>query len=182
MECLLIVDLQNDFLPGGALAVPHGDEVCPFINNLLLKPYPLVIASQDWHPKKHCSFLAEGGIWPVHCVQDTFGADFPKSFDPSKIDHLFRKGKDPAADSYSVFFDEKGRPSNCASYLRSKGVDRLDVVGLATDYCVKQSVLDALKEGFKTTVLLAGCRGVNVHPGDADRAIEEMRKAGAIIK
>lgn len=181
MECLLIVDLQNDFLPGGALAVPHGDEVCPFIFNLLKKPYPLVIASKDWHPKNHSSFVAQGGIWPVHCVQDTPGADFPKGFDSGKIDRLFLKGVSPADESYSIFVDEKGRSSGCADYLRSKGVDRLDVVGLATDYCVKESVLDALKEGFKTTVLLAGCRGVDVRPGDSDRAIEEMRKAGAKI-
>lgn len=182
MECLLIIDLQNDFLPGGALAVPHGDEVCPFINKLLLKPYPLVVASKDWHPKNHSSFAVEGGLWPVHCVQNTVGADFPKGFDSSKIDQIFLKGESLSDDSYSIFADEKGRPSGCAAYLRSKGVDRLDVVGLATDYCVKDSVLDALKEGFKTTVFLAGCRGVNVKPGDADRAIEEMRKAGALIK
>lgn len=183
MECLLIVDLQNDFLPGGSLAVPHGDEVCQVIKTFLEKRFPLIVASQDWHPADHSSFASNGksGRWPIHCVQDTWGASFPADFDSSKVDRIFRKGIDALVDSYSVFMDESGRSSECAAYLLSKQVDSLWVVGLATDYCVKHTVLDALKLGFKTTVVLDGCRGVDLNPGDIERAIEEMGSAGALL-
>ncbi|MGJ8724170.1 MAG: bifunctional nicotinamidase/pyrazinamidase [Roseibacillus sp.] len=195
MKALLIVDLQNDFLPGGALGVNGGDELVPHINELL-PHYDLVVATQDWHPADHGSFASnhpgkEIGdtiklaglpqiLWPTHCVQGTTGANFAPGLDTGRIDTVFRKGIDPAIDSYSGFYDNGHRNSTgLADYLRDKGVSNLHVCGIATDYCVKFTVLDALKENFPTTLLTDACRGVDLTLGDIERALQEMKAAGA---
>ncbi len=196
-HALLIIDVQNDFLPGGALAVPDGDQVVPVIN-AMQKHYDLVVATQDWHPEGHGSFAATHGkevgeiidlegltqfLWPVHCVQGSSGAEFAPGLETEHFSHIVKKGEDPKVDSYSGFYDNaKRRSTGLAEYLRGQGVDEVTIVGLATDYCVKFSVLDALESGFKTHVALKACRGVNVHPGDADKAIEAMQTAGALLE
>jgi nicotinamidase/pyrazinamidase len=191
---LLIIDVQNDFLPGGALAVPHGDEVIPVINRLIPR-FPLVFATQDWHPRNHGSFASNhpgrrvgefidlGGLrqilWPDHCVQETPGAAFAPGLDQVPIQHVVRKGQDPSIDSYSGFFDNGHRQSTgLGEDLRARGVKEVYVLGLATDYCVKFTALDAHSLGFNTYVITDGCRGVNLLPGDADRALAELAAAG----
>ena len=170
MDALLIVDFQNDFTPGGALAVSGGDEIAAPLDRLLDR-FDLVIATRDWHPPDHASFE---GVWPVHCVQGTPGAELHPSLDRAKVDVVVDKGQDAASEGYSAFQD-----TELADLLRSHGVDRLYVGGLATDYCVKHSVLDALREGFDVVVLEDAIRGVDVQPGDSERAVEEMKAAGA---
>ena len=194
MRCLLLVDLQNDFLPGGALPVPEGDAVIPVVNRL--QPhFDLVVATQDWHPPDHGSFAANHPgrkvgevvdldglpqiLWPVHCVQFTRGAEFVPGLDTGRIAHVVRKGTDPRIDSYSGFFDNgKRRSTGLADFLRQQGVRELYVAGLATDYCVKATALDAVQLGFPTWLIVDGCRGVNLQPGDVDRALDEMARAG----
>ena len=195
MKALLIVDLQNDFLPGGALGVSGGDELVPLINELVLH-YDLVVATQDWHPSEHGSFAENHPektvgteiilnglpqvLWPTHCVQGSQGAEFAPSLDTDRIDTVFRKGTNANIDSYSGFFDNGHRQSTgLADYLRKHKITELHVCGIATDYCVKFTVLDALKEGFRTTLLTDACRGVNLNPGDIESALLEMKKAGA---
>lgn len=197
MKTLLLIDIQNDFLAGGALAVPGGDEIVPLVN-AALPAYELVVATQDWHPEDHGSFAAnhldrrpfEQGeldglpqtLWPVHCVQNTGGALFAPGLDTRRIRRVFPKGMNPRIDSYSGLFDNGRRASTgMAEWLRTQGVSALTVAGLATDYCVKFTVLDALAEGFRVEVLAAACRGVNLAPGDVGRALEEMRARGARI-
>ncbi len=197
MKALILVDLQNDFCPGGALAVKEGDQIVQIANELQ-KHFDLVVATQDWHPANHGSFAAnhEGKsvgdiinldgidqiLWPVHCVQDSPGAEFVAYLDSSKVDRIFQKGTDPMIDSYSAFFDNHHRKSTgLADYLKEKGVYELYIAGLATDYCVKFTALDAQKSGFKTTVIEDGCRGVDLEPGDVNRALEEMKKAGVNV-
>lgn len=197
MEALLLVDIQNDFMPFGALPVPGGDAVVAVANQLMPR-FQLVVASQDWHPADHGSFASNhpgravgetvelGGLpqvlWPDHCVQETPGASFHSALDVAGIHHVVRKGTDPAIDSYSAFFDNGHRKdTGLAAYLRSRGVDRLVVMGLATDYCVKASVLDALASGFAVQVVSDGCRAVELAEGDAERAFREMSEAGAGI-
>ncbi len=173
MKALLIVDVQNDFLPGGTLAVPHGEKVIPFINALLDR-FDLIVATKDWHPEEHMSFAH----WPAHCVQNTAGAQWPSQLSTQKITKVFYKGSDPGIDSYSAFYDnERRHETGLASYLKEQGVKELYVVGLATDYCVKYTVLDALELGFKVTVLEEGCQAI----GDENEAFNEMSQAGAII-
>jgi nicotinamidase/pyrazinamidase len=194
MRCLLLVDLQNDFLPGGALPVPEGDAVIPVVNRL--QPgFDLVVATQDWHPPNHGSFAVNHPgrrvgevvdldglpqvLWPVHCVQFTPGAEFAPGLDTSRIVHVVRKGTDPRIDSYSGFFDNgKRRSTGLADFLRQQGVREVYVAGLATDYCVKATALDAVQLGFDTRVITDACRGVNLQPGDVDRALAEMARAG----
>lgn len=197
MKALLIIDIQKDFLPGGALAVTEGDQIVPYVNSII-PGYEQVVATQDWHPENHGSFAAnhEGGevgtlrdlhgleqiLWPVHCVQDTDGAAFADGLTVEQIDTVVYKGEDPTVDSYSGFFDNGRRnKTELDEILKAKGVTALDVVGLATDYCVTFTVLDALDLGYEVRLLTEGCRGVNLQPGDVDRAIEEMRAAGAEI-
>lgn len=197
MKTLLLIDIQNDFLPGGALAVPEGDLIVPGVNELM-PGFGLIVATQDWHPADHGSFAANhpgaapfsqgilNGLpqtfWPVHCVQHTGGALFAPGLDTRRIARVFPKGTDAAIDSYSGFFDNGRRASTGLSeWLRAAGVRHITAAGLATDYCVKFTVLDALAEGFGVEVITAGCRGVNLQAGDADRALEEMRMAGARI-
>lgn len=184
-SCLVIVDVQNDFCPGGALAVPGGDEVIPEINFWVKRFQEAklpVVYTQDWHPKKHCSFQENGGIWPPHCVQGTRGVELHPDL---IIDGtIFRKGFLPDKEAYSGFDGTlEGKPGNPAlgQWLRENGVKRLYVGGLATDYCVKATVLDGLKQGFQVILIRQGVRAVNVNLGDVDRAIEEMIRSGAEV-
>ena len=198
MNCLLIVDIQNDFLPGGALAVREGDAVIPVINRLQ-ECFDLVLATQDWHPADHGSFAANhpghkigdviqlDGIpqilWPVHCVQNTPGAEFSPALDATRLARVFRKGIDRKIDSYSAFFDNaKRRSTGLADYLRQQSVDDIFICGLATDYCVRFSALDAVELSFPITVIEDACRGVNLQPDDSAKALRELRKAGAKIQ
>jgi nicotinamidase/pyrazinamidase len=197
MKALIIVDLQNDFLPGGALPVPHGDEVIPLANELQ-RQFDLVVATKDWHPPDHGSFAAnhpgkktgdriildgiEQILWPVHCVQNTHGAEFAPSFDTSRIAHVFHKGIEPLIDSYSTFFDNAHRRhTGLAHYLKERSIEDIYLLGLALDYCVKYSALDARQLKLNTHVILDGCRGIDLEPGDVDRALDEMERAGARI-
>lgn len=196
MRVLLLIDIQNDFLSGGALAVPDGDSVVE-VANRTIETADHVVATQDWHPPNHGSFASQHGLdigqpfeldglpqvaWPDHCVHGTHGAEFAAALNTSKIDHVARKGTDPLIDSYSGFFDNGHRQAtDLDDYLKSIGATELSVIGLATDYCVKFTVLDALKLGYPTRVILAGCRGVDLNPGDVDAAVAEMKKAGAEI-
>ncbi len=197
MRALLLVDIQNDFLPGGALAVPRGDEVVP-VANRLQRSFDRVIVTRDWHPVDHGSFAANHShalpgetvelagrpqmLWPVHCVQATPGAALAPGLETSGIEKVFFKGVDASVDSYSAFYDNAAeRSTGLAEYLRGSGVDELYVLGLATDYCVKFSVLDALAAGFTTYVVEDGCRGVELTTGDSARAFAEMHAAGARV-
>lgn len=196
-RALILIDLQYDFMPGGALAVARGDEVVA-VANRLMRSHDLVVATQDWHPADHKSFASqhEGKevgevidldglpqvMWPDHCVQGTRGARIVEELDTRQIAAIFRKGMDPEIDSYSGFYDNGHRRSTgMAGHLRELGVETLDVMGLATDYCVKYTVLDALEEGFAVNLVLEGCRGVGLGPTDIEQAIEQMRDAGASI-
>jgi len=195
MHALLLVDIQNDFLPGGALEVPHGDEVIP-VANTLLSQFERVVASQDWHPANHGSFAAnhpwrkpgqtidlhglEQVLWPIHCVQGSFGAEFAGRLNTGAIERVFQKGTNPAIDSYSAFYDNGHRQSTgLADYLREQQVDTLYILGLAQDYCVKFTVLDALREGFKTYLVTDGTRPVELQAGDGEKALAEMAEQGA---
>ncbi|HKP58788.1 MAG TPA: bifunctional nicotinamidase/pyrazinamidase [Polyangiales bacterium] len=194
MKALILVDIQNDFCPGGALAVPDGDAVVAVANRVMGK-FPLVVATQDFHPRSHESFAAnhpghdtydvidlEGlpqVLWPVHCVAGSPGAEFHPQLEAAKLDAVFPKGTDPSIDSYSGFFDNGHRKSTgLGDYLRAKQVDEVFVMGLATDYCVKATALDAVELGFRTTLIEDGCRGVGLAPGDIDAAKLELRDAG----
>ena len=197
MKALIVVDIQIDFCPGGALAVQEGDLIVPLVNRVR-EDYDLVVFTQDWHPADHQSFAANHPgkkigdlidldglpqvLWPVHCVQETVGAKFHPSLDIRSTDKVFRKGTDPRVDSYSAFFDNAHRKSTgLADYLRGRRVTRLSLCGLATDYCVKFSALDAIQEGFQVAVLSQLCRGVNLQPQDSHHALIEMKAAGASI-
>lgn len=184
-SALLLVDVQNDFCPGGALAVPEGDQVVPVLNawtRAFLAAGRPVFASRDWHPVNSVHFVTGGGPWPPHCVQGTPGADFhPGLAVPPEV-VVLSKGMDPAeSGGYSAFeaIDAEGR--TLAERLRQAGVRRLYVGGLATDYCVRASVLDALRAGLAVTVIGDGVRGVDVTPGDSARALDEMKAAGATV-
>ena len=194
MKALILVDIQNDFLPGGPLGVRGGDQIAEFANRIMGK-YDLVVATQDFHPADHLSFASQhpgkrpgdmielGGqpqmLWPDHCVQDSIGAELDPNLDTSRLTRVFTKGTNREIDSYSGFFDNDDQhATGLGDYLKEKGITEVAIVGLATDYCVKATALDAVKLGFKTTVLLEGCRGVNLNPGDVDRAIEEMKNVG----
>ncbi|MEQ1843101.1 MAG: bifunctional nicotinamidase/pyrazinamidase [Verrucomicrobiales bacterium] len=191
---LILVDIQNDFLPGGALAVPQGDEIIATVNKLT-SAFDLVVATKDWHPKDHHSFALnhpgrtpgevvqldglEQILWPAHCIQGTRGAEFALDLDTAYIDSIFFKGTDPLVDSYSCFFDNAHRrETGLREYLVRHGITKVYLTGLATDYCVKFSALDALTLGFETHVIVDGCRGVNLKPEDSARALEEIKKAG----
>jgi nicotinamidase/pyrazinamidase len=178
MRALLLVDLQYDFMPGGALAVPRGDETVA-IANRLLPHFPIAAATQDWHPQNHESFKE---TWPVHCVQNTHGAELLSELERSRINEVFRKGMDPKVDSYSGFFNnDKKTQTGLAAWLKERWIERLYVMGLATDYCVRATVLDACALGFNGFLLEDGCRAVDKTAGDGERAIREMRGAGANV-
>lgn len=197
MKTLLLIDIQNDFMPGGALAVPGGDEIIPIVNEVM-PSFDLIVATQDWHLADHGSFAAnhpgqavfqqidldglQQTLWPVHCVENTGGALFAPSLDTRRIERVFTKGLNPRIDSYSGFFDNGHRASTgMGEWLKAHGVTKLAVAGVATDYCVKFTVLDALAEGFGVELIAKACRGVNLNAGDVERSIEEMRAAGAVI-
>lgn len=197
MKALILVDVQNDFMPGGSLGVKEGDEIVPLINELVHYPFDLIVATKDWHPHDHGSFAENHGknvgehinlagidqiLWPTHCVQGMSGSEFAPGWDTTVIDKIFYKGTDPFIDSYSTFFDNGHRKSTGLEYyLREKGVSTLYFAGIATDYCVKYSVLDALQLGFTCCVVVDACRGVNLNPDDTHHAIAAMRTAGATI-
>jgi nicotinamidase/pyrazinamidase len=174
-DALLVVDPQVDFCPGGALPVPGGDQIFPAVNRAAAR-MPLVVASRDWHPPDHISFRMRGGPWPVHCQAGTKGAEFYPTLDSSLIQEVFSKGSDADVEAYSAF-DGTG----LADWLYSRGVNRLCVAGLATDYCVRASVLDARMAGFDVVVLEDAIGAVEVQPGDGARALAEMRDAGAAV-
>jgi nicotinamidase/pyrazinamidase len=197
MKALILVDIQNDFLPGGALAVPDGDKVIPVVNKLQLA-FPLVVATQDWHPANHGSFAASHPgknvfeqielnglpqtLWPVHCVQGTHGAELAAQLNRDRIANVFQKGTDAGIDSYSGLFDNGHRKSTgLGESLKSQGVTEVFVCGLATDYCVKFTALDAAQTGFRTHFIEDASRGVNLRPDDVGNAIEEMKRAGVVV-
>lgn len=172
---LIVVDVQNDFCPEGALPVPRGDEVVPIINELV-DLFNVVIFTQDWHPENHCSFIENGGSWPQHCVQRTRGAELRGNLNFPTDFTVVYKGTDPAKEAYSPF---DGTPLQDVLWRLNE--KKLYICGLATDYCVKATALDARKAGFETFVIIDACRGVNVKEGDTERAIEEMQGAGIKI-
>lgn len=195
MKALLLVDIQNDFLPGGALPVRDGDEVVP-VANRVMRDFDLVLATQDWHPSNHGSFASQHPgrrpgdqielaglpqtLWPDHCIQGSHGAAFALELDTRRLACVFQKGSLKDIDSYSGFYDNGHRRSTgLAEYLREKDVKTIYILGLATDYCVKYTALDAVREGFSTHVLVEGCRGVELRAGDVDRSLTEMIEAGA---
>ena len=198
MNALILADLQNDFCPGGALAVAEGDRAVLAANRLQPR-FQLVVATQDWHPADHVSFAANHPgkkpgdvveaaglrqiLWPVHCVQGTSGAQLHPALDRRAIARVFRKGADAMLDSYSGFFDNGHRRSTgLGEYLHEQGVKSVYVCGLTTDYCVKFTALDAPGPGFPVTHLVAeACRGVNLSPGDVERAIQQMRAQGVVV-
>ena len=197
MRALVLVDLQYDFCPGGALAVARGDETIP-IANRVMPHFSTVVATQDWHPPDHKSFAVnnpgtkEGDVidlgntrqvmWPAHCVQNTRGAELHASLDRAKITEVFHKGTDPLLDSYSGFFDNgHTKATGLAAWLNERWIKQLYILGLATDFCVKATALDARQLGFDVFLVEDGCRGVELKPGDSDRAIAEMKGAGVAI-
>lgn len=197
MKALILVDIQNDFMPGGALAVKEADKIIPTINKLM-PHFDMVVSTQDWHPKNHGSFAANqidqeiGSVielaglpqilWPVHCVQHTQGANFVATLAVSKVAKVFPKGTDPMIDSYSGFFDNGHRKATgMGDYLKKEGVKEVYLVGVATDYCVKFTALDAVSLGFETYLIEDACKGVNLHPDDVTKALVEMKEKGVKI-
>jgi nicotinamidase/pyrazinamidase len=198
MHALILVDIQNDFLPTGALPVPDGDAVIAPAN-ALIGQFELVVATQDWHPANHGSFAGNHPghspgefidlnglqqiLWPNHCVQGTQGAHFAAGLNREGIHRVFQKGTNPRIDSYSGFFDNGHRQATgLGSFLMERDVSEVTVCGLATDYCVKFTALDAVELGFKTHLVQHAARGVNLNPGDVDQAVEDMRAAGVHIQ
>lgn len=197
MKALLLIDIQNDFMPGGPLGVPKANEIFPFVNEIQ-NDYGLVIATQDWHPADHKSFASNNGksvgevidleglqqiMWPDHAVQMTTGSQLAPKLDQRAVAAIFRKGTKPNIDSYSAFADNGHRHyTQLDAYLKAMAVEEVHIVGLATDYCVKFSALDAHEAGFETVVLTQGCRGVNLNEGDVDAALEELRRAGVEVR
>ena len=194
MEALILIDIQNDFLPDGALAVPDGDAIISVANRLQAK-FPLVVATQDWHPANHSSFAAnhpgkkvfeqidlnglKQTLWPVHCVQGTPGAELATGLQRERIAKTFPKGTDAGIDSYSGLKDNGHRKSTgLGEWLKEQGVTEVFVCGLATDYCVKFTALDAVQTGFKTHFIEDASRGVNLQPNDVANAVAEMTRAG----
>jgi nicotinamidase/pyrazinamidase len=181
---LLIVDVQNDFCPGGALPVPEGDRVVPVLNRVaqhIARQGGLIVASRDWHPPTTCHFAAYGGKWPVHCVQHTPGAAFHPDLKLPAGTLIISKGMSESDDGYSAFEGRAPDGRTLMQILQERGIRRLVVGGLATDYCVRASVLDALKHGFELQVLTDAVRGVDLQPGDSERALQEMQAAGATL-
>ncbi|MEY3442564.1 MAG: hypothetical protein RLZZ519_845 [Bacteroidota bacterium] len=197
MRAIILVDIQNDFLQNGALEVPDGEAIIPIVNQL--QPlFDLVVMTQDWHPADHGSFAPnhpglrpydvvnlnglQQVLWPTHCVQNSPGAEFSMALDIRNVDKIFQKGTDPGIDSYSGFFDNgRRKATGMGDYLHEKGVTSVYVCGLATDYCVKFTALDALSLGFETFLIEDASRGVNVNRGDVKKAVAEMKAAGIAI-
>ena len=198
MKALLLVDLQNDFVPGGPLGVKGAQEIFPVINELLKASFDLIVATKDWHPSNHGSFANNhsgmkpgeqinlGGLnqilWPAHCVQGTLGAEFAPGWNCQAVNKVIHKGTEALIDSYSTFFDNGHRQTtHLENYFRDRGVEEVFVAGLATDYCVKYTVLDALELGFKPYVIVDACRGVNIASNDSENALKEMENKGAVL-
>ncbi len=196
MKALIIVDVQYDFLPNGTLAVPKGDEIIPIINNLQ-KEYNLVVATQDWHPANHKSFASQHAgqipfeiidlnglpqvLWPDHCVQGSFGAELAEDLDAHAIEAIFRKGMDPEIDSYSGFYDNgRRKQTGLAGYLKNRGVSELHVCGLAADYCVFFTAMDAIDEGFKTSIISKATKAID-KGAFMEKKNEFIQKGGALI-
>lgn len=173
MRALLVVDVQRDFCPGGALGVKDGNKIIPNINRLM-QEFDLVVASRDWHPEETVHFEK----WPVHCVRDTEGAEFHPDLNLRQIDKEFVKGTENKDDGYSAF---EATNENLADYLKAKEVEELYVCGLTTEYCVKFTSIDAVKNGFKTFLFTDSIAAVNMNPGDAEKALEEMQQEGVIF-
>lgn len=195
-EALVVVDVQNDFCPGGALAVVDGHQVVPIINDLI-EAFDHVVLTQDWHPDRHSSFASthpgrepfetiampygEQTLWPDHCVQGSGGASFHPALKWTKAELVVRKGFRPAIDSYSAFFEnDRATPTGLAGYLRERGIGRLTLAGLATDFCVAYSALDAVAHGFDVTVRLDACRAIDLG-GSLEAMLGRMREAGVIL-
>ncbi len=198
MKALVIVDMQNDFMPGGALGVHDADQIIPFINQLASQ-FPLTVATQDWHPQDHCSFAVnhpgkqpgdivqikdiEQILWPVHCVRSTQGAELIKTLNKGLIASYFYKGTDRWIDSYSAFFDNARRKSTgLADYLKTSSVSHVYLAGVATDYCVLYSAFDAVDLGYSVVVIADLCRPINLHPDDEKKAFEAMAAKGVKIQ
>ena len=175
MRALIVVDVQNDFCPGGALAVPDGDAVVEAINRMA-REAPLVIATRDWHPADHGSFAERGGPWPVHCVAGTAGAELHPGIERDRVDVVLDKGQALDRDGYSGF-----EGTELERLLREHDVDTVDITGLALDYCVKATALDARRAGLNVVVHRGATRAVEVEPGDGERAVEELRAAGVEV-
>jgi nicotinamidase/pyrazinamidase len=184
MKALLVIDIQNDFCEGGSLSVEGAKEIIPYVNSLMNK-YSLVVATKDWHPLNHSSFLSnnpETGIWPNHCIKGSEGAKLHKEIDLESIDFIFSKGANPLVDSYSGFYENnKTTSTGLGEFLKLKGITEVLIVGLALDYCVKATALDALKFGLKVSVDLKGTRAVNKNDGDDSRAIAFLKENGVTI-
>lgn len=199
-HALLLIDLQNDFCSGGALAVPEADQTIDIANQLIMlfkSQGKKIIASQDWHPADHGSFASAQGSspfesgtldgleqtwWPDHCIRNSHGAEFNPQLNSAVIDHIVQKGSQREIDSYSAFFDNGHRHNTgLDAWLRQHDISSLVVMGLATDYCVKFSVLDALDLGYRVTLVTDGCRGVNLQPQDSAQAIQKMADSGATL-
>jgi len=197
MKALIIVDMQNDFMPGGALGVPSADDLIPIINALISK-FPLVVATQDWHPADHVSFASnhpgkKSGesmrvsdldqiLWPVHCVRNTHGAELASSINKDNFASLFFKGTDKNIDSYSAFFDNARRKSTgLGDFLKSRGVNEVYLAGVATDYCVLYSAMDAVDLGFTVYVVVDACRAINLNPKDEQHSFEAMAAKGVKV-
>lgn len=196
-QALILVDIQNDFVSGGALPAPEGNAVVPAANQAM-EAFDIIAATQDWHPPDHVSFAGrhEGRkpgdiitingmqqvLWPDHCVQNTRGAEFVNGLEADKISKVFHKGVDRDIDSYSGFFDnEHRRATGLGEFLKQEGVEEIFVMGLATDYCVKFTALDAIRLGFAVKVIKEGVRGVEVNKGDCEKALKEMSDAGVML-
>jgi len=196
MKALILVDIQNDFCPGGALPVREGNKIVPLVNEIQ-KHFNIIVATQDWHPQDHGSFASNQGkkpgeriilggleqiLWPDHCVQGSPGAEFVKGLNMSQVIKVFQKGTDKNIDSYSAFFDNAHKKATgLGDFLKMKDVSEIYVTGLATDYCVKYTALDAVQLGFKVFVIKEACRGVNMEMNDTEKACDEMKKAGVHI-
>ncbi len=197
MKTLLIIDAQYDFLPGGNLAIPNANEIIPEINKII-KSYDIIIATRDFHPSNHKSFASqhkgcnpgdviilndiEQVLWPDHCIQNTYGSEITNELKADLINKIIYKGTNSEISSYSGFFDNNNTISTgLHEYLQSKCIKNLDIVGLATNYCVKHTVLDALNLGYKVNLLTSACRGIDIIPGDVEKAVIEMKNAGATI-
>jgi nicotinamidase/pyrazinamidase len=196
MKALVVIDPQNDFCPGGALAVAEGDSIMQPINEMM-GAFDLVILTQDWHPQGHSSFASSHGgaapfsltdmpygpqvLWPDHCIQGSDGAAFHPALDTVRADAVIRKGSNPAVDSYSAFFEnDKATATGLAGLLRDRGCEDLTMVGLATDYCVAWSALDGVTNGFRVEVRLPACRAINLD-GSLDKSLADMRAAGVTL-
>ena len=196
MRALVVIDIQNDFCPGGKLPVSEGNTIIPLVNQLQDK-FDCIVATQDWHPPNHSSFASHHGLspgkvikinnvdqtlWPDHCVQDTYGAEFVEGLHVEKFERVFQKGVDPQYDSYSGFFDNAHkRATGLGDFLTEKGIEAVYLAGLATDYCVKFSATDGVNLGFKVFVIEDACRGIDLNKGDIRKAISEMKANGVHI-